>query len=171
MKKWYFILGCLPLSLLLAGCGEPNSDLRTWMNEQGKGMRGKIEPIPEVQEYEPFTYDAGKLQDPFFPRKIDTQPEKGDPRNGHKPEPLEAYSLDGLKMVGTLSRDKVMYALIQAPGKDVYQVSVGNYMGQDYGKIISITETEIQLRELVQDGTGDWTDRSNTVHLVESEKK
>jgi len=170
MKKWYFILGCLPL--LLAGCGEPNGDLRTWMNEQGKGMRGKIEPIPEVQEYEPFTYDAAKLQDPFFPRKINTQDDsRSDPDKGRPPEPLEAYPLDGLKMVGTLSRDKVMYALIQAPGKDVYQVTVGNHMGQDRGRIISITETEIQLRELVQDGTGDWTDRSNTVHLVESEKK
>ncbi|MDR2711104.1 MAG: pilus assembly protein PilP [Burkholderiales bacterium] len=163
------ILCCL--SFFVAGCGEQHGDLRAWMSEQGKGQRGKIEPIPEVQEYEPFTYNAYDIQDPFFPRKID---QSGDKKGGpgvRPPEPLEAYPLDGLKMVGTLSRDKVTYALIQAPGKDVYQVKVGNYMGQDYGRIISITETEIQLKELVQDGTGDWTDRSNTVHLVESDKK
>ncbi|MDR0247299.1 MAG: pilus assembly protein PilP [Burkholderiales bacterium] len=166
MKKRYFILCCL----LLVGCGEPHGDLRAWMSEQGKGMRGKIEPIPEVQEYEPFTYNAYDTQDPFYPRKINVQEDKGGPAP-RKPEPLEAYPLDGLKMVGTLERNKTMHGLIQAPGRDIYQVSVGNYMGQDYGRIISITETEIQLKELVQDGTGDWTDRSNSLHLVESEKK
>jgi type IV pilus assembly protein PilP len=139
------------------------------MNDQGKGMRGKIDPIPEVQEYEPHTYNAYDMQDPFFPRKMDTQESKGGP-GPRTPEPLEAYPLDGLKMVGTLERNKVTYGLIQAPGRDIYQVSVGNHMGQDHGKIISITETEIQLRELVQDGTGDWTDRLSSLHLVESER-
>jgi type IV pilus assembly protein PilP len=140
------------------------------MNEQGKGMRGKIEPIPEVQEYEPFTYNAYDTQDPFYPRKIGVVESKGGPDDKRKPEPLEAYPLDGLKMVGTMERNGVTYGLIQAPGKDIYQVSLGHYMGQDYGRIISITETEIQLKELVQDGTGDWTDRLSSLHLVESGK-
>jgi type IV pilus assembly protein PilP len=169
MRQKYFILCCLPF--LLAGCGEPHGDLHAWMSDQGRGMRGKIDPIPEVQEYEPFTYNAYDMQDPFFPRKMDAQESKGGPDRGRKPEPLEAYPLDGLKMVGTLERSKVTYGLIQAPGRDIYQVSVGNYMGQDYGRIISITETEIQLKELVQDGTGDWADRLGSLHLVESEKK
>ncbi len=169
MRHKKFALLCV--SLLLTGCSEPHEDLRVWMSEQGKGMRGKIDPIPEVQEYEPFTYSAYDMQDPFFPRKIDTQEGKGGPDRTRKPEPLEAYPLDGLKMVGTLERNKVTYGLIQAPGKDIYQVGVGNYMGQDYGRIISITETEIQLKELVQDGAGDWADRLSSLHLVESEKK
>ncbi|MCL2298292.1 MAG: pilus assembly protein PilP [Proteobacteria bacterium] len=169
MRQKYLILCVFPF--LLAACGEPHGDLRAWMNEQGKGQRGKIEPIPEVQEYEPFTYNAYDMQDPFFPRKMDTGDSKKGGPQPRKPEPLEAYPLDGLKMVGTLERSKVTYGLIQAPGKDIYQVSVGNYMGQDYGRIISITETEIQLKELVQDGTGDWTDRLSSLHLVESEQK
>jgi type IV pilus assembly protein PilP len=169
MRRKFFILGCLPF--LLAGCGEPHEDLRVWMGEQGKGARGKIDPIPAVQEYEPFTYNAYDMQDPFFPRKIDTPESKGGPDKTRKPEPLEAYSLDGLKMVGTLERNRVTYALIQAPGRDIYQVKVGNFLGQNYGRIISITETEIQLKELVQDGAGDWTDRLSSLHLVESEKK
>jgi type IV pilus assembly protein PilP len=169
-QKYLILLCCAPF--LLAGCGEPHGDLRVWMNEQGKGMRGKIDPIPDVQEYEPFTYKAYDIQDPFFPRKIDVQENsKGGPDGTRKPEPLEVYPLDGLKMVGTLERDRVTYGLIQAPGRDLYQVRVGNYMGQDYGRIISITETEIQLKELVQDGTGDWTDRLSSLHLVESERK
>jgi type IV pilus assembly protein PilP len=141
------------------------------MSEQGKGARGKIDPIPAVQEYEPFTYNAYDMQDPFFPRKIDTPENTGGPDPKRKPEPLEAHPLDGLKMVGTLERDKATYGLIQAPGKDIYQVRTGNFLGQNYGRIISITETEIQLKELVQDGAGDWTDRLSSLHLVESEKK
>jgi type IV pilus assembly protein PilP len=168
MKQKYLILCGFPF--LLAACGEPHGDLHAWMSDQGRGMRGKIDPIPEVQEYEPFTYNAYDMQDPFFPRKMEQESNKGGPAP-RKPEPLEAYPLDGLKMVGTLERSKVTYGLIQAPGKDIYQVSVGNYMGQDYGRIISITETEIQLKELVQDGTGDWTDRLSSLHLVESEQK
>ena len=169
MKQKYFLL--CGLLLLLMGCSEPHGDLHAWMNEQGKGKRGKIDPIPEVQEYEPFTYNAYDVQDPFFPRKIDLpEQDQGGPDRGRKPEPLEAHPLDSLKMVGTLERNKITYGLIQAPGKDIYQVGVGNYMGQDYGRIISITETEIQLKELVQDGAGDWTDRLSSLHLVESGK-
>ncbi|MDR1530087.1 MAG: pilus assembly protein PilP [Burkholderiales bacterium] len=141
------------------------------MDQQGAGQRGKIDPIPEVQEYQPFAYNAYDIQDPFLPRKINVDPDReGGPDIRRAPEPLEAFPLESLTMVGTLSQNKATFGLIRTPSAEIYQVSVGNYMGQNHGKIVSITETEIQLTELVQDGVGDWANRSNSVWLIESTK-
>jgi type IV pilus assembly protein PilP len=68
-------------------------------------------------------------------------------------------------MVGTLEKNKAMYALIRTPEKDIYQVRSGNYLGQDFGVIVGISDTEIKLRELVQDGAGDWTERTSSLQL------
>ena len=112
---------------LVAGCGGDNQDLRAWMAEQGKGVRGRLDPLPQLKPYEPFAYNAFDLPDPFKPRKI--QPVKGDsklaPDLNRRREPLEAYPLESLSMVGTLSRDKRMYALVKTPEKDIFQVKPG----------------------------------------------
>ncbi len=83
-------------------------------------------------------------------------------------EPLEAYPLESLNMVGTLEKGKTVYALVRTPDKDVYQVRQGNYLGQNYGVVIGVTDSEIRLKELVQDGAGDWTERSSTLQLVQA---
>ena len=85
-------------------------------------------------------------------------------------EPLEAFPLESLKMVGVLQKDKMIHAIIQA-GKAVHQVKIGNYMGQNFGIITNITESEIQLRELVQDAVGDWVERTSSLQLQEQEVK
>src|ERR1043166_10297975 len=157
------------VALLIAGCGgESHQDLRAWMKEQGKGCKGKLDPLPRVKPYEPFAYNAFDLPDPFKPRKI--EPVKGSsnlaPDLTRRKEPLEAYPLESLQMVGTLQRGKSTYALVRTTEKDIYQVKAGNYMGQNFGVIVGITDSEIKLKELVQDGTGDWTERSSTLQLA-----
>jgi type IV pilus assembly protein PilP len=164
----------IALGASLAGCGgESHQDLRAWMAEQGKGTRGKLDPVPQIKPYEPFAYNAFDMPDPFKPRKI--EPAKGGsklaPDLARRREPLESFPLESLTMVGTLEKDRAVYALIRTPEKDVYQVKAGNHMGQDFGVITGITETEIKLRELVQDGAGDWTERTSSLQLQQPDQK
>jgi len=159
---------------VLAGCGgESHQDLRAWMADQGKGVKGKLEPLPQMKAYEPFAYNAFDLPDPFKPRKI--EPTKGTsklaPDLARRKEPLESYPLESLNMVGTLERGRTMYALVRTPDKDLYQVRQGNYLGQNYGVILGVTDGEVRLKELVQDGAGDWTERSSTLQLLQADAK
>ena len=162
------------LVALLAACGgESHSDLRAWMQEQGRGVKGKLDPLPQVKPYEPFAYNAFDLNDPFKPRKI--EPVRGGsklaPDLNRRKEPLEAFPLESLQMVGTLQRGKNRFALVRTTDKDIYQVKVGNYMGQNFGVVVDINDSEIRLKELVQDGAGDWTERSSTIQLAEADQK
>ena len=158
----------LAAAALVAACGgESHQDLRAWMAEQGKGTRGRLDPVPQIKPYEPFAYNAFDLPDPFKPRKI--EPAKGGsrlaPDLARRREPLESFPLESLTMVGTLEKNKAVFALVRTPEKDVYQVRGGNYMGQDFGVIVGISDTEIKLRELEQDGAGDWTERTSSLQL------
>jgi len=162
--------------LLVAGCGgQSHQDLRNWMAEQGKGVRGKLDPLPQIKPYEPFAYADFDLPDPFKPRKI--EPVKGEstsklaPDLNRRREPLEAYPLEGLSMVGTLEKGKALYALVKTPEGDIYQVRQGNHMGQNFGVIVGISDTEIKLKELMQDGAGDWSERSSTLNLLQADQK
>jgi type IV pilus assembly protein PilP len=143
-------------------------DLRTFVAETGKDMQGKIEPLPEVKVYEPFTYEAFDLPDPFKPRKLSTgggggmQPDLTRPK-----EPLEAFSLETLKMVGVLSRKGVIHAVIKTPDNAIYHVKKGNYVGQNFGLITQIGDSQVSLREIVQDSAGDWSERTSTLILQE----
>ena len=161
-------------TVVVAGCGgESHQDLREWMREQGKGAQGKLEPLPQIRPYEPFAYNAFDLPDPFKPRKI--EPRKGDhglaPDLARRREPLESFPLESLTMVGTLAKDKSMYALVRTPDKDIYQVRSGNFMGQNFGVVTGISDTEIKLKELVQDSAGDWTERSSSLQLQQPDPR
>lgn len=161
---------------LLAACGSSNhQDLIDWMAAQGKGMRGHLDPIPQITPYEPFVYNDFDLPDPFKPRKI--EPMKSDNANKLAPdlnrrkEPLEAYPLESLSMVGTLEKGRTRYGLIKTPEKDIYQVRQGMHMGQNFGVITDITDNDIKLKELMQDGSGDWSERSSTLNLLAADQK
>jgi type IV pilus assembly protein PilP len=163
--------------IALVACGERgHPDLEAWMKDQGKAVKGKLDPLPQIKPYDPFTYNAFDLPDPFKPRKI--EPSKGGsklaPDFTRRKEPLEAFPLESLTMVGTLARNKTTYALVRTPESDVFQVRAGNYMGQNYGVIIEIGDGELKLKELLQDGAGDWTERSSSLQLqqqAEQQKK
>jgi type IV pilus assembly protein PilP len=162
-------LATLLIVLGLTGCGGGSmDDLQTFVAETGKDMQGKIEPLPQVKVYEPFTYNAFDLPDPFKTRKLSTgggggmQPDLNRPK-----EPLEAYSLETLKMVGMLSRQGTVHAVIKTPDNAIYHVKKGNYVGQNFGRITQISDGEVGLREIVQDSAGDWSERTSTLLLQE----
>ena len=162
-------LASIAIVVGLTGCGGGSmEDLQTFVAETGKDMQGKIEPLPEVKVYEPFTYEAFDLPDPFKPRKLSTgggggmQPDLTRPK-----EPLEAFSLETLKMVGVLSRKGVIHAVIKTPDNAIYHVKKGNYVGQNFGLITQIGDSEVSLREIVQDSAGDWSERTSTLILQE----
>ena len=172
MTRWLAL--ALGAGVLLVGCGgESHQDLRAWMADQGKGARGRVDPLPQIKPYEPFAYNAFDLPDPFKPRKI--EPTKGGsklaPDLTRRREPLEAYPLESLNMVGTLAMGKLTYALVRTPDRDVYQVSAGNYLGQNFGVILGVTESEIRMKELVHEGGGDWTERTGTLQLIQADTK
>lgn len=160
----------IAISLLLVSCGGIGTDdLEKFVAESGKDMQGKVEPLPQIKPYEPFNYEAFDVPDPFKPRKLSPaggggglQPDLSRPK-----EPLEAYSLETLKMVGVVSKKGLTHAVVAAPDKGVYHVHVGNYMGQNFGLITKITESEINLKEIVQDSAGDWTERTSALTLQE----
>lgn len=162
-------LASILVVLALSGCGGGDmDDLRSFVTETGKDMQGKIDPLPEVKLYEPFTYNAFDLPDPFKPRKLSAggggglQPDLTRPK-----EPLEAFSLETLKMVGVLSKKGVINAVIKTPDNAVYHIHKGNYMGQNFGLVTQISDSEVTLREIVQDSAGDWSERTSTLILQE----
>jgi type IV pilus assembly protein PilP len=161
---------------LLAGCGPAShQDLVDWMAEQGKGARGHLAPIPQIKPYEPFVYNDFDLPDPFKPRKI--EPTKSDsasklaPDLNRRKEPLEAYPLESLSMVGKLEKGRTRYSLEKTPEKYLYQVRQCMHLGQNYGVITGINDTDIKLKELMQDGSGDWSERSSTLNLLQADQK
>ncbi len=162
-------LASMLIVLGLTGCGDGGmEDLRNFVDTTGKDMQGKIEPLPEVKAYDPFTYNAFDLPDPFKPRKLSTGGGSGMQPDLIRPkEPLEAFSLETLKMVGTLSKKGVTHAVIKTPDNSIYHVKKGNYVGQDFGLITQIRDGEVSLREIVQDSAGDWSERNSTLILQE----
>ena len=170
MNRFAFLLA----GLLLAGCtGEEFGDLKAELKEKTKDLRGKIDPLPVVKPYEPVPYKVFDQTDPFSTAKIELVTKSASAGGGglkpdlNRPkEPLEAYPLESLKMVGVLQQKKANFALVKADA-GLYRVKVGNYMGQNFGLITSITENQIELRELIQDAGGDWTERQSTLQLQE----
>ena len=164
----------IALGLTLAACaGEEFGDLKAELKDKTKDLRGKIEPLPVVKPYEPVPYRAFDQADPFSSAKIELVTKSASSAGGglkpdfNRPkEPLEAYPLESLKMVGVLQQRKASFALVKAD-IGLYRVKVGNYIGQNFGLITTITESQIQVRELIQDPAGDWTERQSTLQLQE----
>lgn len=162
--------------LALGACSsEEHSDLREFVKESDKLPGGRIPPLPEVKPYEPFAYNAYELTDPFKPRKI--EPPKTTAKGGLQPdfnrprEALEAFPLENLKMVGMLQQKGQTYALVKSPDNSLYRVQSGNYMGQNFGRIVGISETDIKLKEIVQDSGGNWEEKEQALQLQEQEGK
>lgn len=170
----YLTIGLL--ASLLAGCGgEEFGDLKAWMTESTQNMRGKIEPLPEVKPYEPLVYNAYDLVDPFDRSKMKVAKGGGggpQPDRTRAKETLEAYDLEKLRMVGTIQmRGKELNALIRTPDANLYRIKVGSYMGQNFGMVTKITESEITLKEIVEDSGGDWAERTSVLSLDETEQQ
>lgn len=169
--KAYYVSALLVV--LLVGCGgDEFQDLRDFVNNAGADMRGKVEPPPDIKPYEPFAYDnSTSLPDPFKPRKQDARSSnragQNQPDLDRPKEELEDYPLESLKMVGYLYQRNVGHAVIRSSEGKIYRVKAGNYIGLNFGQILSVSETEVKIKEMVQDSAGDWTERESSLQLVE----
>ena len=174
MKRLTGILLLSACASLLSACSNDQNELMAWMTE----VRNKTQPIkdtiPEPKRFEPFRYENLAQTEPFSTRKLQAAFDKLQTRNrnGIQPdvnrrrESLESFPLEIIKMVGHLSDRKSNFALLQVESL-VYQAKVGNYAGQNYGVITKVSESEIKLKELVQDAAGEWTERETSLRLQE----
>jgi type IV pilus assembly protein PilP len=154
---------------LIAGCsGGDHEDLRLWMAEATRDIKGRVTPLPQINIYESAAYEGIGLPDPFSSSRLGGEKKAGGgvaaPVDDRPKEPLEFFPLESLKYVGIMVKDKVSYAVIEADAS-LYQVKVGNHMGQNFGSISKIEETVITLKEVVQDAAGDWVERESTLLL------
>ncbi|MDP3031690.1 MAG: pilus assembly protein PilP [Rhodocyclaceae bacterium] len=164
------------LLLMLAGCGEgEHDDIKQWMAESSRELRGRVLPIPELKPFPIVAYEALDQMDPFSSNRV--EPEKKEGGGGAKPdfdrprEQLENFPLETIQFIGVVSnaKTKVRHSLVQVDGV-VYQARKGNYMGQNFGRIAEVTDNEIILKEIVQDPSGqttDWVERRMTLQLQE----
>ncbi len=157
--------------LLLAGCSADFGELDSYIKEVKARPGGAIQKLPEIKPYETYVYAAQKLRDPFLPVLEDEGKANGlesklRPDMNRKREALEQFPLDTLKFVGNLERGGTRWGLISAPDKSVYRVQVGNYIGKNYGRILSITDTTMKLLEIIPNGTGGWIDREAALALT-----
>lgn len=172
MNKKFITL--LPLIFLIAGCSSSNhGDLEEWMVQQTKQQKGMITPLPEAKRFVPIEFIAEV--DPFNERPI-LMREKT-PENKYAPDPyrrketLEQYPLSELILIGILELGNKKQGLVRTPDNIVHQVSIGNYMGSNYGKIIEIKETELVLDERVRGGSDGWSSINTIVPLVEESEQ
>lgn len=172
----YMALFSLMLTLGFAGCGSSETDdLKLWMDEQSQNMRGKVDKLEPVIQYEPFIYNSFELVDPFSSAKMEVAKRNriksaGAPDDTRQKEPLEAYDLEKLRMKGTLLNKKGMLAIIETPDKATYSAKVGSFMGQNFGVITKISDSEITLKETIEDSSGEWVERITTLPLEEQEQ-
>ena len=180
MKQFRFLTGaCLLLGLW--GCGSSGEDdVRQWMVEERNQTRPKVEPLPAPKQFKPEAYTNAAALEPFSKEKL-TQALKRDsnqvaangalvaPELARRKEPLEAFPLDAMSIVGSIHKAGEPVALVKVDNL-LYQVKVGSYLGLNFGRVMKISETEVTLREIVQDAVGEWIERVATLQLQERSK-
>ena len=166
------------IPLLLAGCGGADGDnIQAWMADQGAMMHGKVDPLPPVVPFIPIAFIGTDGQDPFTAKQaaaknLENTPaaSKLMPDLNRKKEFLEGYPLDNLQLVGIVKRFNVNWALIKSPEGNVNMVKAGNYLGQNYGKILKVSLDGLSLKETSQNAQGEWTEREFPIDLKDDGK-
>jgi len=166
---------CMSVALIgLSGCDNGNQfgDLQTFMDEVRARPTGVIEPLPKFRPYEAFTYSAATLRSPFQPPvKIDlVRRQKGSqqvkPDETRVKQFLEGFNIEQFEMVGTMANDSGTFALMHGGG-GVYRMKVGDYLGRNHGRIVSISDSQVDVVEIVPDGEGAWLERPRSISLKE----
>jgi len=167
---------------LLSGCTSSGQDeLREWMQTERAAIKPQVKPIPEPTKFVPQAYSGERSIEPFSNEKLASVLKSSDvapavnsaliaPELNRRKQPLEAFPLDTMAMVGSLNRQGQLVALVKVDSL-LYQVKPGNYLGQNYGRVMKISETEVVLREIVQDAVGEWTERPAALQLQEEASK
>lgn len=167
------------VAFLMSGCGDASLDeVKQWMADVRRQTPVTVQRLPEPKKFSPFAYEGKGLPDPFSPAKLAIALAKALDSGGtgklkpdleRRKEPLENYPLDSIRMVGTLQKPGLSYALLQVD-KAVFQVKVGNHIGQNFGMVTAITDTEVSLKEIVRDASGEWVERDAKLELQENKK-
>ena len=161
-------------TLLLGACSSDQDELRQWMEQQRREVKPNVTPLQPPKKFDPQPYNSAQAVDPFSTQKLTValKQEARQPNSllsaelNRRKEPLEAYPMDSMSMVGSVNKQGQPFALLRVDAL-LYQVKVGDHLGQNYGKILRIAETEIALREIVQDAAGEWIERPATLQLQE----
>jgi type IV pilus assembly protein PilP len=168
------MLAIIAAASLLYGCGADTDELQGWMDQQRREAKPSITPLIPPKKFDPAPYSSAKAVEPFSSQKLSValKQEARQPNSvlaaelNRRKEPLEFFTLDGMSMVGSVTKQGQPFALLRVDNL-LYQVKVGDYLGQNYGKITKISETEIALREIIQDAAGEWIERPSTLQLQE----
>lgn len=174
MKKQISFAFVMLFSLSLIGCSHEESmgDLKTYVQKIQARPPRPIEPLPEVKPYQGFVYQSQDLRSPFVPPVPEETIDAITADNGIHPdverrkELLENYPLDTLRMVGTMDRDGKKWAIVVDKDGAVHRISIGNYIGNNHGRIELITDEKIEIREIVVDGRGGWQERKSSMALI-----
>lgn len=158
----------------LAGCGANLDELQQWMDQERSAAKPNVEALQPPKKFDPQPYAAGDGVEPFSTQKLAValRRDEREPSSllatelRRRKAPLEAYPLDGMDMVGSVTKNGQPFALLRVDGL-LYQVKVGDYMGQNYGRVQRISETELVLREVAQDAAGEWIERNSSLQLLE----
>ncbi len=169
----FWTLLVLSMASLLSGCDRGMRDLEDYAEEVKSREPPGIDPIPEVKPYQSFKYQANNARNPFdstiFQTKIVQNIRKTNstisPNPNRTPEFLENFPLDTLRMVGTLEQQGTLWALVQTPEKTIQRISAGNYLGQNNGKVLGVSDAGIKLEEIIPDGFGGWRKRDGNIAL------
>lgn len=167
----------LVVTALLAGigltaCTSDQEELQSWMEQQRREVKPSVQPLDPPKKFDPEPYLASNEVEPFSTQKLTValKQEARQPNSllsaelNRRKQPLEAFPLDSMVMVGSVNKQGTEYALLKVDNL-LYQVKSGEYLGQNYGKITKITETDVTLREIVQDAAGEWIERTSTLQL------
>lgn len=175
LRRIILWLSCSVILLSMTGCGNDGfTDLRQYIGEIKARPKGTIQPLPEIKIVEPFIFKPDGLRDPFRPiERVEEQEDIDVGTGGIRPdktrrkEELESFSLDTLRMVGTLSMKSGLWGLVRTNDSTVHRVQIGNYLGRNYGKINRILEDKIELMEIVPDQPGNWREQQASLALAE----
>ena len=167
-------LGILVIGL--SGCGgDDMSDLNQYFKQIKSQQKASVPPLPEIKTVAPFVFNPVDLRDPFFiDEKTQEIIEENNDEGGIRPdwtrtkEELESFELDSLRMVGTVIQQNTLLGLVKAADGTIHRVLTGNYMGKNNGKIVSIKENQIELIEVITEGSHAWKERKATLELTES---
>lgn len=170
----------LPLALLQGCSMQEQEPLTAWMQRERDLIKPSVKPIPEPTKFEPYQYLSESLTEPFSKEKLAGILRSGqsavqrsaliDVELERRKQPLEAFPLDTMAMVGTLQKKEGLTALVKV-GALLYQVRVGAYLGQNFGRVMKIADNEVVLREVAQDAAGEWIERAAALQLQEDTSK
>jgi len=167
------------LCLMLTACGSStHQDLRDFTAKVKKDAAKvtRIDPLPDIQPYETYLYKTNERRDPFTNTVVTDDAEVAEtddrikPPTNHRKEALEAFPLDSLRMIGTLQRDDKLWAIVKVtnnPDSGIHRIVTGNYLGQNYGRVINVSEEQINLIEVIPNGLGGWREREASIALSE----